>query len=116
MKTQRIITSNLANFGFSERKELIQLLTAWHEQGLPEGFYDEDVIPMFNRNSGFVFLSNSECQTCMMNGSKLELWHNCSNCGNEGFEEDCHIEDDGDHCNECKTDFSELDDNSGEIS
>jgi hypothetical protein len=35
----------------------------------------------------------------MMNGDKLEMWHNCSNCGHEGFAEDCQLNEDG--CNEC---------------
>lgn len=99
MKTQEITTTSLADFGFHEREELIQLLRAWHEQGLPEEFYNEEVIPMFNRNSGNVFLTNSEYQAAMMNGDKLELWHNCCNCGNEGFAEDCKLTDNG--CTRC---------------
>ena len=97
--TQEITTSNIADFGSRERCMLIELLTAWEDQGLPEGFYQEEVHPMMNRNSGCVFLTNSEYQDAMMNGNKLEMWHNCFNCGHEGFQEDCQINDNG--CNEC---------------
>lgn len=97
---QDIITTNLADFGSRERWLLVELLTAWDKQGLPDGFYDEEVHPMMNRNSGHVFLTNSEYQVAMMNGDKLEIWLNCPNCGHEGFEEDCQLNDDG--CNECK--------------
>lgn len=68
------------------------MLSAWNDQGLPKGFYNEEVKPMFNRNSGYVFLVNSEYQTAMMNGDKLEIWHNCPNCGHEGFSEDCQLD------------------------
>jgi len=99
MKHKEITTTNLSDFGSRERELLIELLTAWQKQGLPNDFYSEGVIPMFNRNSGYVFLTNSEYQTAMMNGDKLEIWHNCGNCGHEGFAEDCMLSDDG--CNEC---------------
>jgi len=94
-----ITTTNMADFGSRERYELIKLLTAWDSFGLPEDFYGEEVVPMFNRNSGHVFLINSEYQTAMMNGDRLEMWHNCPNCGHEGFAEDCQLNDEG--CEEC---------------
>ena len=102
MKTQEATTTNLADFGSRERGLLVDLLTAWKKQGLPHDFYEEEVIPMFNRNSGNVFLTNSEFQVCMMNGDKLECWYTCFNCGQEGFIEDCKINDCG--CNQCHKD------------
>lgn len=109
IEEKKIVTSDLSDFGSSERKELVNLLTAWREQGLPKDFYQDEVIPMMNRNSGYVFLTNSEYQTAMMNGNKLEMWHNCGNCGHEGFEEDCQINDGGcNECNEEKCENSEL--------
>lgn len=92
-------TTDLAKFGSSERKMLVELLIAWTEQGLPEAFYDNEVIPMMNTTSGLVFLTNSEYQVCMLNDDKLEMFYYCHNCGNEGFEEDCKLTDDG--CNNC---------------
>lgn len=97
--TTTTTTTNLADFGSWERNLLIDLLIAWKEQGLPKDFYQDEVIPMMNRNSGCVFLTNSEFQHAMMNGDKLEMWHNCPNCGHEGFAEDCQLNDEG--CNDC---------------
>jgi hypothetical protein len=92
-------TTNLADFGYSEIKELTKIFNAWMENGLPEDFETHGVHPMFNRNSGHVFLTNSEFQTAMMNGDDLETWYFCHECGHEGFAEDCTLNDDG--CNEC---------------
>lgn len=95
----KAIKTNLAEFGSRESGLLIELLQAWNNKGLPDDFYNEDVVPMFNSNSGYVFLTNSKDQAAMMNGDKLEMWHNCFNCGHEGFAEDCQLNDEG--CNEC---------------
>ncbi len=98
-RTKDITTTDLADFGSRERMMLVDLLTAWDEQSLPVEFCDEEVRAMMNRDSGSVFLTNSEYQCAMMNGDKLEMWHYCFNCGHEGFEEDCKLNDEG--CNEC---------------
>jgi len=100
MKTQEITTTNLAHFGSRERGMLVDLLNAWEKQGLPDNFFDDEVTCMMNKNSGNVFLTNSDFQTAMMNGDDLEMWHNCPNCGHEGFQEDCQLNDDG--CYECR--------------
>lgn len=78
-------TENLADFGYRERVELEKILHAWNEFGLPDNFWGYDVKPAFNRNSGYVFLVNSEYQTAMLNGDKLELWHFLPYSGEEGF-------------------------------
>lgn len=100
MKSKDITTTDLTDFGSRERKMLLNILESWHEHGLPEGFYHEEVRAMMNKNSGYVFLTNSEYQTAMLNGDKLEIWFNCPNFGHEGFEEDCDIDED--KCNECR--------------
>ena len=100
MRTQEITTTNLADFGSREREMLIDLLIAWREQGLPEDFYTDEVVPMMNRNSGSVFLTNSEYQVAMLNGKDLESWYYCPNCGHEGFKEDCQVNENNE-CNEC---------------
>ena len=94
-------TTDLAQFGSNGRLELIKLLTAWEEQALPLGFYADEVIPMMNINSGYVFLTNSDFQCAVLNGDSLELWYNCNNCGHEGFKEDCELTEDG--CKECES-------------
>ncbi len=96
---QEVTTTDLAQFGSRERWLLVELLTAWDKQGLPDEFCYDEVRPMMNRNSGDVFLTNSEYQTAMMNGDRLEIWHHCPFCGHEGFVEDCQLNDNG--CNEC---------------
>ena len=73
---------------------LEDLITAWNHQGLPEDFYNDEVRPMMNMSSGYVFLTNSEYQVAMMNGDKLESWYSCPECGHEGFLED--MQHDGD--------------------
>lgn len=88
MTTQEAYTENIADFGARERGELQDLLKAWDVQGLPEDFIEERVRPAFNRNSGFVFLTNEDYEVAMMNGEKLESFYSCPECGWEGFKED----------------------------
>jgi len=78
-------TTDLADFGARERAMLVNLLTLWSESGLPDGFCDDEVRVMLNRDSGHVFLTNSEYQAAMVNEGKLELWHNLPYSGDEGF-------------------------------
>lgn len=97
-------TTNLADFGQRERSLLIELLTAWNEQGLPDDFEDDEVVPMMNTSSGNVFLTNAEYQAAMMNGDNLETFYSCGNCGKEGFKED-FTEYTEDNCTECLDQF-----------
>lgn len=99
MTRQNITTTNLADFGDRELHLLIDLLQAWRDQQLPEDFCSDAVVPMLNKNSGHVFLTNSDYQVAMINGDKLDSWYSCPNCGHEGFIENCKLNDDG--CNEC---------------
>ena len=71
-----------------ERHMLIDIMHALGEHGLPDDFCDEGVKPAFNKNSGLVFLVNSEHQACMMNGDRLESWYSTPYEGREGFFED----------------------------
>jgi hypothetical protein len=71
-----------------ERHLALQLLNAWDQQGLPEGFYPYGVKLAFNKNSGYVFLVNEEYQAVMMNGDKLDIHHSLPYSGDEGFLED----------------------------
>lgn len=107
METQNPVTENLADFGARERLELKEILEAWEKHGLPDDFIEEGVRPMMNKNSGYVFLTNSEYQTCMLQNDKLEIWHNCPNCGNEGFLFDMgNILENGSYqCQSCKEEF-----------
>ncbi len=84
-KEYSITTTDLSDFGYRELAMLEELLKAMREQGLPDDFYDDEVVPMFNRNSGNVFLTNSDYQAAMLNGDNLESWYFLSYHGNEGF-------------------------------
>ena len=101
-------TTNLSDFGYRELAMLEDLLKAMREQGLPDDFYDEEVHPMMNQNSGNVFLTNSEYQVAMMNGDKLESWYFLSYHGNEGFLDE--LIEDYDNGNIKVEDFEQLSD------
>jgi hypothetical protein len=78
-------TEDLSKFGYRERVELEKILHAWNEHGLPSDFWDSEVKPAFNMNSGCVFLVNSEYQVCMLCDGTLEIWHTLPYSGEEGF-------------------------------
>jgi hypothetical protein len=80
-----IITTDLSKFGMREIKELKDILTAWVNNGLPHDFNHDGVHPMFNMNSGNVFLTNEDYQVAMMSGGELESFYSCPECGHEGF-------------------------------
>ena len=77
-------TEYLADFGSRERKMAAELLA----QPLPSTFNDDGVKLALNRNSGYVFLVNSDYQCAMMNGDTLAIFHTTPYEGNEGFIED----------------------------
>lgn len=79
-------TTDLSEFGNRELEEMETLLKARREQGFPDDFNDDGIQIMFNKNSGNVFFTNSDCQVAMMNGDKLESFYSCPQCGNEGFD------------------------------
>lgn len=80
-------TTNLSEFGTKALHELTEILNEWVSHGLPGDFYDNNVVPMFNKNSGYVFLTNSEYQTAMINPEtgNLESWYFTPYSGYEGF-------------------------------
>lgn len=81
-------TTNLADFGVRELTLVRDLLSAMLEQGLPNDFNNEGVVPMFNMNSGYVFLTNEDFDVCMLNGDKLESFYTSPYTGIEGFFDD----------------------------
>lgn len=85
---QELTTTDFSRFGSRERKMAEELLRAWREQGLPEDFYHDAVTIMMNLQSGYVFLTNSDCQVAMMNGDRLESFYTDFETGEEGFRED----------------------------
>ena len=80
-------TTNLADFGHRERSMLVELLNAWSASGLPDDFDAEQVRPMLNTDSGYVFLTNAEYQVAMINAETytLESFYSTPYEGREGF-------------------------------
>lgn len=100
-----MITTDLSEFGFREKMIIGKLLTAWNEHGLPFDFGNEKVIPMFNKNSGNVFLTNEDYQVAMLvDDGSLESFYSCPECGHEGFIDE--MREDGEQC--CKDYINEL--------
>lgn len=99
-----ITTTDLAEFGFRELHMAGNILKAYASNGL-DGFTHDEVRVMINKNSGNVFLVNSDYQVAMMNGNDLELFYSCPQCGHEGFMDEMdHNKDDKD-CQEYLSDI-----------
>lgn len=78
-------TENLADFGYREYEELKKILEAWFDgNGLPDDFDDSGVRPAFNRNSGYVFLTNDEYQVAIEVDGQLESFYTTPYDGYEG--------------------------------
>lgn len=78
------LTSNLAHFGARERAILVELLQAWERGGLPLDFDSDEVVPMFNRSSGYVFLTNASYEVALVQGGELVSHYWLSYEGHEG--------------------------------
>lgn len=87
MNPNEIVTSDLADFGARERSMLQDLLKAWNDNGLPDDMGD-NVRPYMNRNSGYVFLSDEDGNTCMENDGSLFMHLSTPYEGREGFATD----------------------------
>lgn len=83
MVTEEIVTSDLAQFGWREKKIAAELLLA-ADKGLPNDFDGEGVTVAMNKNSGYVFLTNSEFQVAMLEDGKVVSFYSCPECGEEG--------------------------------
>jgi hypothetical protein len=78
------LTSDLAHFGARERALVVELLTAWQDHGLPHDFDNDEVVPMFNRSSGYVFLTNANYEVALVQGGELVSHYWLSYEGHEG--------------------------------
>lgn len=81
-----MVTTDLSNFGETQREEAIEILKAYNESGLPEDFYDNEVLIHFNSRSGYVFLSNSEYEVAILCDGVLESFYTLPN-GTEGVKD-----------------------------
>ena len=98
---QEITTTDLSKFGWREKRMAMELLQAAIEQGLPDDFEDDGTTIMMNMDSGNVFFTNDEYQVAMMNGTNLESFYSCPNCGSEGFKEDIDWDEEIGECRQC---------------
>lgn len=85
---ENIVTNDLREFGRRELALAGELLIALHTVNDKTQRLDDGVQVFMNKNSGYVFLSDENYNVAMMNGHILEDWHNCPDCGQEGFLED----------------------------
>ena len=84
---QNVYTENMTEIMACsiERKEVLKIMQAWDEHGLPNDFGGDNVRFAYNRNSGCVFLVNDEYECAMMNGDVLEMFYTSPYDGHEGF-------------------------------
>ena len=85
---ENVLTSDFSDLGSRERSKLREMLISWDKYGLPDGFYNDEVTFAFNKNSGYVFFTNSDYQVAILNGDELEEWYFSPYEGHEGFLED----------------------------
>ncbi len=86
-----IITTDLADFGSSEKATAGELLSALNTDKDLTHFLGDGVKLYLNKNSGFVFLSDEDYNTAMIDDEgHLRDFHSCPICGSEGFLEDLH--------------------------
>tara|TARA_R110001592_G_scaffold171437_2_gene409801 strand:+ start:320 stop:667 length:348 start_codon:yes stop_codon:yes gene_type:complete len=92
-----VYTEDLAEFGYREQNMAMDLFIAWKANGLPDDFYNDGVKIGFNKNSGYVFLTNSDYQCCMDVEGKLESHYSTPYEGHEGFYDDLMVDYDNMH-------------------
>ena len=68
-----IVQVNLEGFGFRELDIASKLLSKVSEYGYPRDFSDASISLAFNTNSGYVFLTNEDCQVLMLENDKLTI-------------------------------------------
>ena len=82
-----VYTEDLSEIlGYAREREMVRdILNAWGDYGLPDDFDGDGVKIGFNRQSGNVFLVNSDYQCCMVKGARLESFYSSPYQGIEGF-------------------------------
>jgi hypothetical protein len=86
MARDSITTTDLSDFGRRELRMAGELLTAYAAN--PPDWMGDGVQVMLNRNSGYVFLTDEDCNCAMMNGDDLDAWLSTPYEGHEGFVSD----------------------------
>lgn len=78
------LTHDLADFGSRERRIAAEILRALDRDGLPATMDNDGLRIYFNRHSGYVFLSDSEYNTAVMDGAHLVGFYSTPYEGHEG--------------------------------
>jgi hypothetical protein len=88
-KMDNIVTNDLSEFGFRELKQAGELLSALKTDKDRTKFLGDGVQVFFNRSSGYVFLSDEDYNTAIINSEGiLEDFINCPECGAEDLASD----------------------------
>lgn len=98
-----IVTADFSNFGYREIDEAIKLLTYYKEDkqtSAVTAYMGDGVKVAFNTHSGFVFLTDEDYNSFLINSELdlLDIWVSCPNCGGEGFPEEVIANK---QCDEC---------------
>ena len=96
-----MVTNDLSSFGNRELNRAKDILESLIKDGVPEDFEMDEVNLQMNTRSGYVFLTNSRHQSLLLNDGRLEIYHYCSECGIEGFEEEIGYNKETGLCEEC---------------
>ena len=78
------VTNDLSKFGQRELAEAGELLSTLKTVRDDTKFLGDGVQVFFNSNSGYVFLTDEDYNTAVMEGHNLVDFINCPECGNEG--------------------------------
>lgn len=89
-----IVTVDLSRFGYRELGMAAELLEHWSNGNRPD-FLGDGITLNMNTYSGNVFLCDEEYNVGMMHCGKLEQFHSCGECGEEGFRDE--LEDTDNH-------------------
>lgn len=103
---EEIVTSDLSQFGRRELALAGELLSALHTVRDNTKFLGDGVKVYMNKSSGYVFLSDEDYNTAMMNGNVLEDFINCPECGFEALSSEFSQSDDAKDC--CKEHAREI--------
>jgi hypothetical protein len=102
--TSEIVTADLSEFGHIELDEAIKLLIAYNEGRFKEDdFFSNGLTLNFNKNSGYVFLSDEDYNTGLLNNGVIEQFISCGYCGSEGFKSEVKFCVEG-YCELCHKD------------
>ena len=81
-----MVTTDISKFGLLERKEARELLAVYGTDKDITKFLGDDIHIYFNTDSGYVFLTDEDYNTAMINlNGELEDFIVCPACGNEGL-------------------------------